>query len=166
MLVKHRDLAGRRHEAWVRRALLLLPLAVVAAALANVFGQQASTRTVAAPGATLELRAPAALRPGLLWQARFRITAERALQQPALVLDRGWLDGMTINTIEPAPAEESSEGDRLVLKLQPLQAGETASLTLAFQVNPTTFGSQDQGVRLLDGGNPVVSLSRSVRIFP
>ena len=75
VLKRDRDLAGREWEAWLRRGLFALLCLVPLLALLNVFGQRPETASAAAPEAKLELYAPEHVRSGLLFEARFRVTA-------------------------------------------------------------------------------------------
>jgi hypothetical protein len=135
-------------------------------ALANLFGQQPQTSTAAVGAARFSVSSPSRVRGGLLYQARFRITAKRKLAQAALVLDRGWLDGLTINTIEPSPVSETSENGKLGLDLGPIPRGQSYVLFVAFQVDPTTVGRQDQTVTLYDGNRTLITLHRTLTVFP
>jgi hypothetical protein len=135
-------------------------------ALANLFGQQPQTSTAAVGAARFSVSSPSRVRGGLLYQARFRITAKRELAQAALVLDRGWLDGLTINTIEPSPVSETSENGKLGLDLGPIPRGESYVLFVAFQVDPTTVGRQDQTVTLYDRNRTLITLHRTLTVFP
>lgn len=166
VLTRHRDLAGRRLDVWARRALLTLLAAIPVLALANVFGQGPHTATVTSTAARLELSAPAQVRGGLLWQARFTVAARRGLKDAQLELDRGWLEGMTVNTIEPSPVGEASRDGKLVLDLGHVPAGQRFALFLQFQVNPTTVGRRSQSVRLYDGARLLATLHRRVTVFP
>lgn len=110
--------------------------------------------------------APSRVRGGLLYQARFRVTARKSLAQAALVLDSGWLDGLTINTLEPSPASQTSRNGKLALDLGPISAGRSYLLVVDFQVNPTTLGRQDQGLTLYDGNRALITIHRTLTIFP
>jgi hypothetical protein len=70
VLERHRDLEGRRHEQWFRRALIALVAAFVVAGLVNVFGQRPATATVRSSAADLEVYAPKRLRSGLYYETR------------------------------------------------------------------------------------------------
>src|SRR3954453_9096912 len=109
-LRRHRDWEGRTYERWLPNVLFGLICIIPVLALFNVFGQAPEVHKVANPNgaATLELSAPTAVRSGLLFQARFDIRARREIKDAVLVLDSGWLESMTMNTAEPAAAEESS----------------------------------------------------------
>jgi hypothetical protein len=91
VLRRHRDLEGVRTKPWPRRAILAVLGAFLILGLLNVFGQRPRTSTAAAPAATLGLYAPTHLRGGLLFSARFHITAMRDVKNAVLILDPGWL---------------------------------------------------------------------------
>jgi hypothetical protein len=166
VLKQHRDLAGRRHEAWIRRGILALLAAVPIIALLNVFGQRPTTSRAAAPAASLKLYAPEALRGGLFYEARFHIRATRELKDARLVLDPGWLEGMQVNTIEPSPLGEASDDGKLALDLGHVPAGKSYLLFMQFQVNATNVGHRSRDVSLYDGDRKLLTVHRSVTIFP
>ena len=166
VLKRHRDLVGKEHEAWIRRGLLALVGIVPLLALLNLFGQRPHVETVQAAGAALELYAPAHVRGGLLWEARFTITAKQELKDARLELDKGWAEGMSINTVEPSPIGEASHDGKLVLDLGHVSAGKRYILFMQFQVNPTNVGRRPQTVRLYDGMQLIMTLHRIVTIFP
>jgi hypothetical protein len=166
VLKRHRDLEGRRKEAWVRRGLLALVGIVPLLGLFNLFGQRPHLESVAAAPASLEVYAPSRLRGGLLWEARFTISARSEVKDAMLVLDRGWLEGMTINTIEPSPVGEASRDGALALELGHIPPGQKYALYVQSQVNPTNVGRRSQDVRLYDGGTLLATLHRTVTVFP
>jgi hypothetical protein len=166
VLKRDRDLDGRSWEVWVRRGLFALVCAVPVAALFNVFGQHPESKTLVAPAASLKVYSPSHLRGGLLYEARFHITAREELKQATLVLGSGWLEGMTVNTIEPSPVGEASNNGRLSLDLGHVPAGESYVLYMQFQVNPTNVGRRTQTVELKDGETSLLSYERELTIFP
>jgi hypothetical protein len=166
VLKRDRDLTGRARQIWIRRGLFaLLPLMSVLALL-NVFGQRPATSRATVPAATLKVYAPARVRGGLLFEARFRVTAHDELKNATLVLGPGWLEGMTINTIEPAPVNEASADGKLSLELGHIPAGGSYLLFLQFQVLPTNVGHRAAPVTLLDGDEQLIRIDRSITIFP
>jgi hypothetical protein len=166
VLRRDRDLDPRSREIWIRRSLFGLICVVPVLALLNVFGQRPETTTGTADAARLSISAPSRVRGGLLYQARFQITPTRKLTQAELVLDRGWLDGMTINTIEPSPASQRSLDGKLSFDLGPITAGRSYLLIVDFQVNPTNVGRGDQTVWLYDGNKALVTVHRTITVFP
>jgi hypothetical protein len=166
VLKRHRDLDGRRREVWIRRALLALVAAIPVLALFNVFGQRPGGATVATAAARLQVYAPSRVRGGVLYEARFRVTARRELKQAMLVLDPGWAEGMSINTIEPSPLSEASRDGQLAFGLGHIPAGQSFLLFMQFQVNPTNVGRRSQNVELFDGGTHLLTVKRKVTVFP
>jgi hypothetical protein len=166
VLERDRDLVGRGWEIWVRRMLFaLLPLVTVLALL-NLFGQRPATTTVGADAATLKVFAPTRVRSGVLYGARFHVTAHRDITDAILVLHPGWLEGVTVNTIEPSPVGEASENGRLSLDLGHIPAGQSHILFMDFQVNPTNVGHRPQTVDLYDDQTKLLEIDRSITIFP
>ena len=166
ILRRDRDLGPRQNDIWIRRGLFALVCVVPVLALANVFGQRPDISTAAVGASRLSISAPSRVRSGLLYQARFRVTATRRIAQAELVLDRGWLDGLTINTIEPSPASETSQNGKLALDLGPIPRGQSYVLYIDFQVNPTSVGRQDQTVTLYDGNRALITIHRTLTVFP
>jgi hypothetical protein len=165
-LAHHRDLEGREERPFVRWLILAAILLLLVLGLANVFGQRPHTDTVAANGVELEVYSPRTLRSGLFFMSRFTIRAERELEQATLVFDPGWLEGMTLNTLEPAPVGEANRDGRLALDLGRVRAGTEHVFFLHFQVNPTNIGHRPQDVELHDGSTPLLHVDRTVTVFP
>jgi hypothetical protein len=166
VLRRHRDLDGRRWHPWLRRALLAVVCLLLVLALFDAFGQRESTASTEGPAAALAVTAPTAVRGGLLFQARFITEARTELKHATLVLNRGWLEGLTVNTIEPSPLNEASRNGNLSLELGHIPAGQKYVLYVEYQVNPTTVGRRTLRVELDDGNTPVAALTRTLRILP
>jgi len=166
VLRRHRNLEGRRSEAWVRRLLLALIGLVPLLALFNVFGQRPQTARASAAAATLTVRAPARVRGGLIYAARFRIDARQELENATLVLDPSWAESYTVNGLAPQPETEASRDGKLVYGFGRLDAGRSLLFFLSLQVNPTNVGRRAQDVELYDGEARLASVHRKVTIFP
>jgi hypothetical protein len=166
-LARHRDFAGRLPGQWLRRGFVALLCAFLVAALANAFGQAAATDTASGAAATLSVKAPSRVRGGLAYQGEFRIEAHEALAAPTLVLERGWVDQTTVNTIQPEPLGSTSDaaGD-LKLRFAALPAGRTLVVYVQLQANPINVGSHPAGVSLYDGARPIASIPRTQFDFP
>jgi hypothetical protein len=168
VLRRHRDLEGlRRSEVWARRSILGAIGLFSVLGLANVFGQRPATVQAEVPAAKVKVYAPTAVRGGDFMEARFHITAKRDLAKARLLLDPGWLEGMSVNTIEPSPVGEASANGRLALTLGHIPAGQSYILFMQFQVNPTNIAwRRPQNVDLFDGSTHLARLHRSITIFP
>jgi hypothetical protein len=166
-LGRHRDFQGRMGGQWLRRGFLTLLVLFLVAALANVFGQAAATDTASGAAGTLSFKAPSRVRGGLTYQGEFVIHATEALGAPTLVLDRGWVDQTTLNTVQPEPAGSTTDAEgNLKLRFAPMPPGRTLIVYVEFQANPINVGSHDAGVSLYDGGRSVASISRTQFDFP
>lgn len=160
------ELAGRRGHGRYRAVAVAVLTGIVIAALLNGFGQVSKETSASGTAATLEIDSPPRLRGGLLFQARFRIHALETLEKPRLVLGEGWMESMTMNTLEPAPAEENSDADGLSLTFEPLSAGETRTVWTEWQVNPTRAGRSTQPVSLYDADRLLLKTTRQLTVFP
>jgi hypothetical protein len=168
VLKRHRDLEGMyRSGIWVRRGVLALIACVAILALLNVFGQRPATARSEVATATLSVYAPTAIRGGDFMEARFHITAKHDLKKATLLLDPGWAEGMSINTIEPSPVGEASDDGRLSFELGHIPAGRSFILFMQFQVNPTNLAwHRPQDVTLLDGNRVVTHIDRTITVYP
>jgi hypothetical protein len=164
-LRRNRDQAGRR-EAPIRRVLIALLCLLLLAGLLNVFGQRPQTSNAATSAASLKVYGASRVRSGLIYEARFTITARSDLKEATLVLDSGWAEGITINTTAPSPVGEGSRDGKLVYTLGHVPAGTSYILYLQLQVNPTNVGRRSQDVALYDGDTFLTSIDRTVTIFP
>ena len=164
-LKRHRD-DGSRYEPLARRIGIGLLSALCLLGLANLFGQRPGTSKAATGAASLSVYAPAHLRSGLYFEARFHVVAHRELKKATLVLDPGWAEGITINTIEPSPIGEASADGKIVLTLGHVPAGKSYIVFMQLQVNPTNLGRRAQNVELDDGTTPLLRIKRTVTIFP
>jgi hypothetical protein len=167
VLKRHRDLEGLRRIPWPRWTVVGGIALLSVLGLLNVFGQHPVTSVARSPAASLKLYAPSHLRGGLLFSARFHVDAHRDLRDAVLILDPGWAEGMSINTIEPSPLGESSSDGRLTLRLGHIAKGSSFVLFLEAQVNPTNVAwHRPAGVTLADGSTPLLHVSRRLDIYP
>jgi hypothetical protein len=160
----HRDLHGRGRYVWVRRVLLCAIAVLPLLALLDVFGQHPATNSVGGPVASLSVTAPTRLRSGLIFQVE--VKAHRDIDQLELDLDEGWWESMSVNSIVPEPEQEISKRGHIELAYGKLRAGETLVSRIYFQVNPTNVGKRRADVTLADGEASLLTVHRSLTIFP
>jgi hypothetical protein len=166
VLKRDRDLTGRRNDLIARRTLFGLVLVLPVLGLLNVFGQRPSASRADSTAASLKIVGPLHVRGGLIYEARFHIVAHRDIAKATLVLDTGWLESLTINTIEPSPLGEASDNGRLTLDLGHIPAGKSHILFIDVQVNPTNVGRRSQDVALYDGDTKLLEIERTITVFP
>ena len=109
---------------------------------------------------------PSRLRGGNYFQTRIIVRASRNIQNPRLILDKGFLEGITINSIEPQAMQDLSRRDSVVLEYNQLSAGDKLTVWMQNQVNPTTVGRRLQSVSLDDGTTQIARITRHVTFFP
>jgi hypothetical protein len=163
---RHRDLQGRDRAPWGRRIVLCLFAVIVALALVDVFGQGSSVHVSAGTQATLMVDAPAHLRGGLMFTTRMTVQAHEPLSDARLLLENGWFEGVTFNGIAPQPGSESSRAGWTEFDYGRIEAGQSFSIWMSWQVNPTNVGRHEADVALYDGGRRVALVSRTVTIAP
>jgi hypothetical protein len=134
--------------------------------LLNTFGQRPATSRAATPAAVLSVYSPSRVRGGLLYTARFHVTARTDLRKAILVLDPGWFEGMQVNSIVPSPVQEGSRNGRVVYDLGHIAKGDSSILWIQFQVNPTNVGHRSQDVELDDGPNVITTVHRTITVYP
>jgi hypothetical protein len=166
VLKRHRDLDGRENHPLVRRALLAVVGVALLLGLLNLFGQRPSTSRAATPAAVLSVYSPSRVRGGLLYTARFHVTARTELKQATLVLDSGWFEGMQVNSIVPPPVQEGSRNGRVVYDLGHIAKGDSSIMWIQFQVNPTNVGHRSQNVELDDGPSVISTIHRNITVYP
>ena len=165
-LKRHRDLEGRSAYIPARRIVLAVLAAVLIAGLVNVFGQRPSSDVVSAGAASLKVYAPTHLRSGVIYAARFHITAHQDLKDATLVLDPSWAEGYTVNGLAPQPLTEASRQGRIAYGFGHIPAGHSLLFFMSLQVNPTNIGHRTQSVELDDGKTPILTVHRKVTIYP
>jgi hypothetical protein len=162
---RHYEVRGREGT-WLRPVAVALTLALVVLGLFNVFGQRAVTSTATGAAATLSVNAPERLRSGLLFTPQIRVHALRPLHDMTLRFSQGWFQAMTFNGMSPAAQTEGSDGGWQVFRFGPVHAGQTVTVWMSFQANPTEFAGHAQVVQLADGADAIVTVSRSLFVFP
>lgn len=151
---------------WARRLVMTVFAAVAALGLLGFAGQRGTTEHASGDAATLSVAAPDAVRGGLFFQARVTVAARRDVEHPRIVLGRGWVEGLQVNSIEPAPQSEASRDGRIVLSYDKIAAGDTLALWFQFQVDPTQPGKRDFSVELDDAEEPIAKVDRDLRVLP
>jgi hypothetical protein len=163
---RHHELSGRAWHVWWRRAVLLVITAVPVLALLDVFGQHASPVAYQSPAATLQVDSPVHLRGGLSFTTDIVVTPHRALKDMRLHLDNGWFQAMSFNGAVPQPSGQSAAGSWQIWDFGAVPAGVPFHLWISWQVNATNLGRHSQAVQLYDGGSRLMTVQRTVTVFP
>jgi hypothetical protein len=163
---RHISLAGRGAHSSVRRGLLAILGVVVILALLDTFGQHPSTSRASAGFATLEVQSPRTLRGGLIFQTRITVHAHATIAHPTLVLERGWFESMSVNSMVPNPVGQVAVDGAVRLTFPRLAAGRTSTFWVYFQVNPTNLGRRSEDVLLEGTPRQRLAIHRTVTVLP
>ena len=151
---------------WARRAVMSVLAAIALLALWGFIGQRASESMARANDVTMIVSGPSTVRGGLYYQVTVDITTRTDIEDPRLVLDEGWWEGMQVNSIEPAPESEAPRDGRVVLTYAPLAAGDRLKIWFQFQVDPTSTGRRSHAIELDDEVRPLVRVDRELTVLP
>jgi hypothetical protein len=162
----HRDRSNWWQSLWLRRTLLLVPLAIVLFGLANTFGQRPETTSASGSEGKLTVYAPVHARSGINYAARFRIDATQDIKKATLIMSSGWAEGYTVNGLAPQPLTEGSSNGKLNFGFGHIPAGQHVTFWISLQVNPTNVGHHTQNVWLYDGSKVIAVVHRDITIFP
>ncbi len=168
-LARHRDLQGRHWGVlmWLRWIITGLLVIFVALAATNQFGQSPSTRESSSSAADLSVSTPDRLRGGLIFQSRVDVTAHSAIAHPTIVLSGGWFDGMTLNSVQPAPADQAPAAGGSTFVYPQLAAGQTLTVWFEWSVNPTNLAwRRPETLRLDDGSQTLLTQHSTVTVLP
>jgi hypothetical protein len=165
-LAVNRDRSRWWQSVWIRRVLLVFPVALMVLGLLNVFGQRPTRSVASTTQARLLVTAPVRARSGLIYAARFQIEAVSELKKATLILDQGWADGYTVNGQAPQPLTQGSANGKIDFGFGHIPAGRRVTFWLSLQINPTTIGRHRQNVSLYDGARLVTTVHRTLTIFP
>jgi hypothetical protein len=157
---------GQAAGLWGRRVVMALFALISLAALIGFTGQRASTSAASAPAVRMKLSAPEVVRGGLFFQSRVDIRALAPIAHPRIVLADGWIEGLQVNSIEPAAETETSRDGHVVLSYGELKTGDVLRVWLQFEVDPTSVGKRDYTLELDDAERPLARIPRTIRVLP
>lgn len=163
---RHQDLNGRGGHVWWRRGTLVIVAAIPVLGLLNIFGQHAEPDTYQSAAATLLINSPAHVRGGLIFTTEIAITPHQPLHDTRLYLDSGWFQSMSLNGVSPQPANQNAQGRWQIWDYGPIRAGVTFRVWISWQTNPTNLGRHAQNVELYDGGIHLMTVQRTLTVFP
>ncbi|WP_439540459.1 hypothetical protein [Sphingomonas sp.] len=153
---------GRRR--WL--ALILLSALMIAALLGVFGGGKARPLTTTTHAATLEVRTPRVVRNGVFFETLVRVTARAPIEKAVIAVDATLWRDMTINTMIPAPSEESFKDGAFRFDYGLLKPGETLTIKIDGQINPPLFAGTEGKVAVLDGERPLAAIPLHITVLP
>jgi hypothetical protein len=147
-------------------SILIIGALLVAALLGAFGGQPHPIRKITTPAAAIELQLPEILRNGEFFEMRIMITARRSFADLRLSVDSGYWRDLTINTMVPAPSQETSEKDQYIFSYGPVKSGQKLTLKFDGQINPPMFAGTNGHLKLMDGAQTVSVIPVELRVLP
>jgi hypothetical protein len=147
-------------------AILVLGL-LLAIAFAGVFGGQPHpTRIVDTSAAKITLQLPERMRNGMFFEMRGIVETKRPFDDLTIAVSSTYWRDLTINTMIPGPAEETSENGSYHFSYGPIEANETLTIKIDGQINPPLFGGTKGDILLLDGDTVIATIPVGMKVYP
>ena len=147
-------------------SILILGGMVVAAFLGAFGGGQARPLSVSTPTARVEVTTPRTLRNGEFFETRIGVTAKNDIADLVIAVPpKLWRD-MTINTMIPAPSEESFKQGSYRFSYGPLKKGDRVQMKVDGQINPPLFAGTEGEIAVLDGERRIGAIPFAIRVLP
>lgn len=164
------DAKPSRQRFWDRHAspisILLLGSLLLAAVLGLTGGQPSPPRTADFGDARLTVKTPVVIRNGEFFETDVTLTANAPLDDAVIAVTPALWHDMTVNTMIPAPAEESFEDGYFHFSYGPLDAGERLHVKIDGQINPPLFAGTRGEIALFDGDRRIGAMPLRIKVLP
>jgi hypothetical protein len=138
---------------------------VVVLALSGLLGHERDW--VATTGGTrLQVHAPEIIRNGEFLEMRVSVESDTAIGELGIGVSQALWEDITVNTVLPAPTNETSANGEFRFGFGPLAAGASFLLKLDLQVNPDIVGGNDGLVTVYDGDRALTEIGVSITVLP
>ena len=155
---------GRGRRRWL--ALILLSALMMAALLGVFGGGKARPITVTGDAVQLEVHTQRTIRNGVFFETLVRVTARAPVEKTVIAIDATLWRDMTINTMIPAPSEESFKDGAFRFDYGPLKPGESIDIKIDGQINPPLFAGTKGSVAVLDGERQLAATPLHIMVLP
>lgn len=136
-------------------------------ALAGLFGGQPHpTRVTDTPSVIITTQFPEILRNGEFFEMRGTIRVKQAFKDLRLGISAPYWRDMTINSMVPAPVEESSENGTYIFSFGKMEAGDIFTIKIDGQINPPMFAGTKGKFTIYDGDAVKTVIPINLRVLP
>ena len=149
---------------WI--ALLLLGTLMALAVSGALGGGKNDVLTAQGSAAALRIDTPQILRSGEFFEVHIDVDARQPIAEPTIAIATPYWRNMTINTMVPAPVEESGTEGAFTFSYDALEAGDHLRLKFDGQVNPTLRGGNRGWIELRDGETPLLRIPLRLKVLP
>jgi hypothetical protein len=152
---------------WPHRILVGLLLVVVVAGAAGLLGVRSTTASASAGRDALSVTYAKVARAGLAAPLTIDLHREGGFTGPITIsATADYLDIFDAQGMDPEPAAQTADGERLYWAFNPPPEGEDFSLDLDVSVKPSSqLGSSGQ-ITVLDGGHQTAAVDVSTWLVP
>lgn len=159
-----------RPRLWDRHAspisILILGGLLLAAGLGFLGGQPSPPKAADFGEARLVVKTPTIIRNGEFFETDLTLTARVPLEDAVIAVSPALWQDMTVNTMIPAPAEESFEDGQFHFSYGPLDAGESVHVKIDGQINPPLFAGTRGQISVLDGKRRIGAMPIRIKVLP
>jgi hypothetical protein len=150
----------------VRRLLVGLLTVIVLAGAAGLFGVRSSEATASNAGWTVSVTYASVARAGLDVPWTVAVRREGGFTGPVtLAVTADYFDIYEEQGLDPTPATETSDGERLIWTFD-LPPGDTLAVDFDAYIQPSSQLGASGEVAVLDGGVPVVTVPFGTWLVP
>lgn len=159
-----------RPRLWDRHAspisILILGGLLLAAGFGLLGGQPSPPRTVDFGAARLVVKTPTIIRNGEFFETDLTLTARAPIKDAVIAVSPALWRDMTVNTMIPAPAEESFENGQFHFSYGPLDAGDSVHVKIDGQINPPLFAGTRGEISVFDGSRRIGAMPLRIKVLP
>ena len=164
------DAKPSHQRLWDRHAspisILLLGGLLLAATLGFTGGQPSPPRTADLGDARLTVKTPTISRNGEFFDTDITLTANVPLGDAVVAVSPALWRDMTVNTMIPAPAEESFKDGRFHFSYGPLAVGDSIHIKVDGQINPPLFAGTTGEIAVFDGSRRIGAMPLRIKVLP
>lgn len=144
--------------------------AVLGALLAiSFFGAYGDVQELSDSGADVQfvVQGPSIIRNGEFFEMLLLLEAARDIQNLVILVESDLWRDMTVNTLLPAPAEETFVNGAFAFDFGMLESGKSLLVKIDGQVNPSHGPSANEGeISVADYRSPLASVNFKMEVLP
>lgn len=162
--------SSSRPHLWDRHAspisILLLGGLLLAAAFGLTGGQPSPPIMADFGEARLVVKTPTTIRNGEFFETDLTLTAEAPMADAVIAVSPALWQDMTVNTMIPAPADESFKDGHFHFSYGPLAAGDSVHVKIDGQINPPLFAGTRGEIAVFDGSRRIGAMPLRIKVLP
>jgi hypothetical protein len=150
----------------MRRVGIVALVVLLGLGLAGLFDPRDDEVSATGPGLDLQVSYPERLRGGLESALELELSRTNGFPSPIEVaITRDWLALFDLGSIDPQPASETGDPERVIWSFEP-PPGEELEVTVNLTLRPAVRSSEQATVAVLDGGKVLASAKIETSVVP